>query len=836
MPPLKIFISYSHEDEKHLAQLLDYLSPYEKSGILEVWTDKKLRPGDDFKAKIQEALDAANLGLCLLSQKFLISPFIQQVELPPLLGAAESGGKKFTWIFVEPCTAHDRVVTFRASTGSEVRLTRWQGLNTPSKALSEMDGPERKRAFVKMAKQLAELKSESLASAAESTSRAAIPDSEPLQKSSARRAARRTTADRPYRRSQLTIDLRVRDASIEIRYLGPHGQALHELVSSPISKLKFQLRSTVEPRGDHLYEFLFGNTGEDRAPTIVQALLGASAPTAPSTQNLRVRIATSDPELAALPWRRITYKSKPLTQSGWTFELCTPSADGALPIQTKQFLEVPCSTLLIDAAMGVGRHVDRLLDVLGAASRPGKNAPRDRTSVARTWEEVESALRSHPSIVAVVGQGVAIQGAPALSLPTRVGSPPETRALSWFADSWKQNPPKIALLKLSGLSYRDVVEAGRHLHPEVPLSIVQRFDGNSDGSPVSTAMDPIEIARDLLRQLLEPSEHSDPMRILCESEYHQLAAWTSYDHWKTAGRQEVTAEDLVVLLLDRKPQKIAAIGFRHELSTNAGQRVMALVGYGSEYNHAEELSKILHHHLAIVDKIHFLPLALPSIGPSPQFRDAEDRYQQFARRAARALGSDASTALGAALAGLPGSGNRNSIKIVFLDWGTFGNDPPAVGSTQRENWSAADLEDWVRFQRDELTYHCPDDMRFLSLVVLEKPAKHHRGVELAVKRLRSFQSAEFKLDLLPPLNWLDRQHLYEYFTSERGSRLEGLANLAADAVFAHTRGAFSHAVQVIIELHKLGWPADRLEQMLKAAHKDPASSQTVPPPKELEFE
>ena len=55
----KVFISYSHADKEWLDRLKRHLKPLVREGNLDCWDDTRIRPGDDWKKEIQDALDAA---------------------------------------------------------------------------------------------------------------------------------------------------------------------------------------------------------------------------------------------------------------------------------------------------------------------------------------------------------------------------------------------------------------------------------------------------------------------------------------------------------------------------------------------------------------------------------------------------------------------------------------------------------------------------------------------------------------------------------------------------------------------------------------------------------
>src|SRR5215472_6999993 len=85
-----VFISYSREDRDWLERLLVLLKPYTRQN-LKVWADPYLEIGGKWRREIATALSRTCIGVLLLSPDFFASDFINDEELPGLLGDAETG-------------------------------------------------------------------------------------------------------------------------------------------------------------------------------------------------------------------------------------------------------------------------------------------------------------------------------------------------------------------------------------------------------------------------------------------------------------------------------------------------------------------------------------------------------------------------------------------------------------------------------------------------------------------------------------------------------------------------------------------------------------------------
>lgn len=93
MSPIKLFVSYSHEDETHLKRFEVCLKNLKNNyPQLEYWHDRKLIPGQGWEANILGELNNANIVCLLVSPHFMASPYCYSTELPLALQQYNSGG------------------------------------------------------------------------------------------------------------------------------------------------------------------------------------------------------------------------------------------------------------------------------------------------------------------------------------------------------------------------------------------------------------------------------------------------------------------------------------------------------------------------------------------------------------------------------------------------------------------------------------------------------------------------------------------------------------------------------------------------------------------------
>ncbi len=139
--PIRLFISYSHNDEKYLEELRKYL---EVERRLDVWSDERIEAGSEWREQIRDALAKADAAILLVSQDFLSSEFIRNHELPSLL---ESVRRKKLRLFLIPVGA---------STWRSAVIERFQWIHDPAQPLRTLRPAQRERALVDINRKIAE--------------------------------------------------------------------------------------------------------------------------------------------------------------------------------------------------------------------------------------------------------------------------------------------------------------------------------------------------------------------------------------------------------------------------------------------------------------------------------------------------------------------------------------------------------------------------------------------------------------------------------------------------------------------------------------------------------
>ena len=83
-PPLRVFISYSHKDEKMRVKLGEHLAPLVHDGLIRIWHDREIEAGADWAGEIDREISEADVILLLVSAPFLNSQYCRRELLQAL--------------------------------------------------------------------------------------------------------------------------------------------------------------------------------------------------------------------------------------------------------------------------------------------------------------------------------------------------------------------------------------------------------------------------------------------------------------------------------------------------------------------------------------------------------------------------------------------------------------------------------------------------------------------------------------------------------------------------------------------------------------------------------
>jgi internalin A len=91
MDRLRLFFSYSHRDEELRNQLATHLKLLERQGVIDLWHDRMIGAGEEWKGQISDNLEKAEIVLLLVSSDFIASDYCYDIEMQRALRRHEAG-------------------------------------------------------------------------------------------------------------------------------------------------------------------------------------------------------------------------------------------------------------------------------------------------------------------------------------------------------------------------------------------------------------------------------------------------------------------------------------------------------------------------------------------------------------------------------------------------------------------------------------------------------------------------------------------------------------------------------------------------------------------------
>ncbi len=105
--PVRVFVSYAHDDERQLKRLDAMLDVLEQYHGLTSWQDKRLIAGDEWNEEIRRRLEDMDIFLFIASQTSLVRPYIRDPELRRARERHNAGEVEIVTVKLEPCACDD---------------------------------------------------------------------------------------------------------------------------------------------------------------------------------------------------------------------------------------------------------------------------------------------------------------------------------------------------------------------------------------------------------------------------------------------------------------------------------------------------------------------------------------------------------------------------------------------------------------------------------------------------------------------------------------------------------------------------------------------------------
>lgn len=127
---LRVFISYARTDEALKNELQTHLAFLQRAGQVDVWTDRDIRAGENWRERIDENLNRANLILLLVSPAFAASSYCWSIETRRALERHQAGEATVVPVILHP-----------AAGWQDTALGALQALPRGGKAISSWASP-----------------------------------------------------------------------------------------------------------------------------------------------------------------------------------------------------------------------------------------------------------------------------------------------------------------------------------------------------------------------------------------------------------------------------------------------------------------------------------------------------------------------------------------------------------------------------------------------------------------------------------------------------------------------------------------------------------------------
>ncbi len=100
---IEVFFSYAHKDKEYREELAEHLEPLKDEGVISVWHDREILPGQEWTNEISDHLESARIVLFLVSSSFVASRYCREIEMARALKRHEDREAVVIPIIVRSC-------------------------------------------------------------------------------------------------------------------------------------------------------------------------------------------------------------------------------------------------------------------------------------------------------------------------------------------------------------------------------------------------------------------------------------------------------------------------------------------------------------------------------------------------------------------------------------------------------------------------------------------------------------------------------------------------------------------------------------------------------------
>jgi internalin A len=135
---VRLFCSYSHKDETLRNELETHLKLLQRLRLLETWHDRKIEAGEEWKQKIDDNLERADIILLLVSADFIASDYCYEKEMERALDRGAKGEARVIPVIVRDVNWHcARFAQLQALPNDGRAVTLWENRDSAWRNVSE---------------------------------------------------------------------------------------------------------------------------------------------------------------------------------------------------------------------------------------------------------------------------------------------------------------------------------------------------------------------------------------------------------------------------------------------------------------------------------------------------------------------------------------------------------------------------------------------------------------------------------------------------------------------------------------------------------------------------
>jgi internalin A len=135
---ISLFYSYSHKDETLRNELETHLKLLQRQGLINTWHDRQIEAGEEWKQKIDDNLERANIILLLVSANFIASDYCYAIEMKRALERHEKGEARIIPVIIRDVNwGKAPFAKLQALPKDGKAVTKWANKDTAWKNVSE---------------------------------------------------------------------------------------------------------------------------------------------------------------------------------------------------------------------------------------------------------------------------------------------------------------------------------------------------------------------------------------------------------------------------------------------------------------------------------------------------------------------------------------------------------------------------------------------------------------------------------------------------------------------------------------------------------------------------